>query len=150
MNDKEPKPKPKWLQKLKNIKHIEIYIAVIFVVILLLIYLSNFNSKDKTSNKSVSTKDLSVTAYIDNLETNLEEILSNIAGVSNVKVMITLNLRDIEVENSQINLKEFPEIKGVVITAKGVSNTSTKLKVLHAVEAVIDINNGNIEILSSE
>lgn len=150
MSDKETKSKPKWLLKLKNVKHIEIYIAVIFVVILLLIYLSNFNSKEKTSKKSVSTNDLSVTAYIDKLENNLEEILSNIAGVSNVKVMITLNSTDFEVENSQITLKEFPEIKGVVITAKGVNNTSNKLKVLHAVEAVIDVNNGNIEILSSE
>ena len=42
------------------------------------------------------------------------------------------------------------EIKGVVITAKGVNNTTNKLKVLHAVEAVIDVNNGNVEILSSE
>jgi len=38
----------------------------------------------------------------------------------------------------------------VVVIAKGVNNTATKLKVLHAIEAVLDISNGSIEILSSE
>ena len=148
MSEKEKKPTIRWLEKLKNIKHIEIYVAVIFVVVLLLIYLSSSKTKEKTSEKS--TNDSSVTAYIENLENNLEDILSNIAGVSNVKVMITLNINELEVKDSKIAMSKFPEIKGVLVTAKGVNNTTNKLKVLHAIEAVIDVENGNIEILSSE
>ena len=49
-------------------------VAVIFIVVLLLIYSSNFASKDKSSNKN--TNELSVISYIDRLENNLEEILS--------------------------------------------------------------------------
>ncbi|MBQ8615464.1 MAG: hypothetical protein IJ415_02740, partial [Clostridia bacterium] len=134
--------------KLKNIKHIEIYVAVIFVVILLLIYLSSTKTNEKSN--TTTTNDSSVTAYIEKMEQNLEESLSNIAGVSNVNVMITLNLSQLEVENSQISMKEFPEIKGVLVTAKGVTNTTNKMKVLHAIQAVLDVTNGNIEILSSE
>lgn len=148
MSDKEKKSSPKWLEKLKNIKHIEIYIAVIFIVILLLVYMSNFNSKDKT--KLNNTNETTVTGYVDKLEQDLESILSNIAGVSDVKVMITLNTDQIEVIDSSINLSKFPEIKGILITAKGVNDVNKKLKVLLAVESVIDIKNGNIEILSSE
>lgn len=148
MSEKEKKPTIRWLEKLKNIKHIEIYVAIIFIVVILLIYLANFNSKDKP--KTTKTNDSSVTAYIENMETNLEEILSNIAGVSDVKVMISINLNSIEVVDSKVTLTKFPEIKGVLVTAKGVNNTTNKLKVLHAVEAVIDVTNGNIEILSSE
>ena len=147
MNDKEKKPAIKWLEKLKNVKHIEIYIAVIFIVIILLIFLSNSKTKD---TKSASTNDMSVTAYIERIERNLEESLSSIAGVSDVKVMITLNTDKMEIENSEIVLTKFPEIKGVLVTAKGVSNTTNKLKVLHAIQAVIDVTNGNIQILSSE
>ena len=147
MSEKEKKP-IKWLEKLKNVKHIEIYISILFVVVLLLIFFSTKTSKDKKTLEK--TYDSSVAAYIDNLETNLEEILSNIAGVSNVKVMITINLSDLEVENSKITLTKFPEIRGVLVTAKGVNNTANKLKMLHAIEAVIEVNNGNIEILSSE
>lgn len=148
MSEKEKKPTIRWLEKLKNIKHIEIYVAIIFIVIILLIFLSTNKTKEQTSEQT--TNDLSVTAYIENMEQSLEESLSNIAGVSNVKVMITLNLSELEVVDDKINLTKFPEIKGVLVTAKGVSNTSNRLKVLHAIEAVIDIKNGNIEILSSE
>ena len=148
MSDKERKPTIRWLEKLKNIKHIELYVAVIFIVILLLIFLSN--NKTKESSTKVSTNDMSVTTYIERMEKNLEESLSSISGVSDVKVMITLNLDNLEVSNSQITMSTFPEIKGVLVTAKGVNNTTNKLKVLHAIEAVIDIKSGNIEILSSE
>jgi len=141
---KEKKAGFKWLEKLKKIKHIEIYIAIAFLIIILLIYLSNFTKKTKSND------DMTVTSYVEQLENNLEDILSNVGGVSNVKVMITLDMASANIENSNISLPNFPEIKGVLITAKGVNNTATKLKVLHAVEAVMDIKNGNIEILSSD
>ncbi len=148
MSDNEKKSGFKFLEKLKKIKHIEVYIAIIFIVVLLLIYMSNFNNSSGTSSNN--STEMTVTAYIENLETRLQEILSNIGGVSDVKVLITLDMNTASVDNSNIILDKFPEIKGVLITAKGVENTAIKLKVLEAVEAVIDITNGNIEILSSE
>lgn len=147
MSEKEKKPTIRWLEKLKNIKHIEIYVAIIFVVILLLIYLSSNKTKDISK---ATANDSSVTSYISTIERDLENSLSNIAGISEVKVMITLSLDDLQVENSNISMTKFPAIKGVLITAKGVNNTTNKMKVLHAVQAVIDVTNGNIEILSSE
>lgn len=148
MSDNEKKSGFKFLEKLKKIKHIEVYIAIIFIVVLLLIYLGNFNKSSGTSTNNSS--EMTVTAYIDDLENRLQEILSNIGGVSDVKVLITLDMDTATVSDSNIVLDKFPAIKGVLITAKGVGDTATKLKVLHAVEAVIDITNGNIEILSSE
>ena len=149
MNDNEKKSGLKILDKLKKIKHIEVYIAIIFIVILLLIYMSNFAGK-KSGTSTVTKDDVSINAYISNLEDNLENILNNVSGVSDVKVMITLDMNVASVTDSCITLDKFPPIKGVIVTAKGLNDTSTKLKVLHAVEAVIDITNGNIEILSSE
>ena len=147
MSEKENTHRIRWLEKIKNIKHIEIYIAIIFVVIILLIFFSNRTQNKKTE---VNTNEMTVSAYINSMENELEEILSNIAGVSNVNVMISLNLNDLEVIDNNINLKKFPAVNGVLITAKGVNVTATRLKVLHAIEAVIDVKNGNIEILSSE
>ena len=80
----------------------------------------------------------------------MEKSLSSIAGVSDVNVMITLNLNQLQVENNKVVMSKFPEIKGVLVTAKGVNNTTNKMKVLHAIQAVVDVTNGNIEILSSE
>lgn len=147
MSEKEKKPTIRWLEKLKNIKHIEIYVAIIFIVIILLIFISTKSTKETNTS---ATNDMSITGYISNVEARLEQSLSNIAGVSDVKVMITLNMDKLTVENEKIVMSTFPEIKGVLVTAKGVNNTTNKLKVLHAIEAVIDIKNGNIEILSSE
>ena len=149
MSDNEKKSGFKWFEKLKKIKYIEIYVAILFIVILLLIYMSS-STKSRSDNDDSIADTLTVTAYIDRLESNLEATLSNIGGVSDVKVMITLNMSEAEVTDSQISLNKFPEIRGVIVTAKGVDNTAIKLKVLHAVEAVIDIRNGNIEIISSQ
>ena len=147
MDNNERKPGIKWLEKLKRIKHIEIYITIIFVVLLMLLFFSG-NSKTKETSRSLS--EMTITTYVEDLETNLEEILSKIGGVSNVKVMITLEMDKAYLENSTIKISEFPKIKGVVVTAKGVNETSIKMKVLHAIEAVIDVTNGNIQILCSE
>jgi len=149
MSDKEKRASPKWLEKLKNIKHIEIYIAIIFIIILALIFMSNYNTIGTKQNNKISSE-LTVTDYVEGVEQNLEEILTNIEGVTNVKVMITLDMSQADVVDSKINLNKFPNIKGVIITANGVSDTSTRMKVLHAVEAVLEITNGNIEILSSD
>ncbi len=147
MNEKTTKTN-KWLDKLKKVKHIEIYIAIIFIVILGLIYMSNFTGKTSSSTIK-NTSDLTVTAYVEDLENNLKEIIESIGGVSNVKVMITLDMSNAEVQDSKINLSTFPPIKGIVVTAKGVKDISVKMSVLQAVEAVIDITNTNIEIISS-
>ena len=146
----EEKKSFSFIEKLKKVKHIEIYIAIIFIVILLLIYMSNFKSNTGISNNTTTTNDMSVTAYIDNLEKNLGEILSSIGGVSDVRVLISLDINQASIENSQITLSEFPPIKGVVVTAKGVNNSMLKMKVLEAIQAVIDVPNGNIQILSGE
>lgn len=146
MNEK--KFAPKWLEKLKKIKHIEVYIAIIFILVLLIINFSG--TKTKVTKDNSNKSNLSVTGYIQDMENNLEEILSNISGVDNVKVMITLDMGNIGVTNSMLDLNSFPPIKGVIVTAKGVDDHQTKLKVLQAVEAVIEITNGNVQILSSD
>lgn len=150
MSDKEKRASPKWLEKLKNIKHIEIYIAIIFIVVLVLIFMSNYSTDSSTKGVEKNSNEITVTDYVESVENNLEEILTNIEGVTNVKVMITLDMSQADVVDSKINLNKFPNIKGVIVTANGVSNTTTRMKVLHAIEAVLEVTNGNIEILSSD
>ena len=77
-----------FLQKLKNIKHIEIYLLCIFAIVLVIIYSTSIKSK----NVNKETQD-SFTAqeYSEYLERKLSNILSNISGAGAVKVMITLD-----------------------------------------------------------
>lgn len=111
----------KLFQKLKSIKHIEIIVAVIFAVIVLLIYLSSVNPVKKTQS-SAST----------NLEMRLESILSDIEGAGNVSVLI----------NNTDN-----QIDGVIIVASGADDVFVKMNILKAVETVLKIPTAQIEIL---
>lgn len=152
MSDKPSRSKFKWVEKLKNIKHIEIYITLIFAIILLLIFFSSTGSK-KTSKSSYAssnkTTQTTITNYVDDMETKLEQILSQIQGASNVSVMLTMDMANTEVEDNVVKATNFPDVKGIVIVAKGVENTAVKMNILKAVQAVIDISSGRIEILSS-
>jgi stage III sporulation protein AG len=71
-----------WFAKVKKIKNIEIAVAVIALALILIIYAGVNGIKNKTEEKSVD-------AETDELEARLEDVLSNITGVGEVKVMIT-------------------------------------------------------------
>lgn len=154
MSDK-PKTKFKWVEKLKNIKHIEIYIILIFAIVLMLIFFSSTGSNNKSkslnySNSSTNTnQQTTITTYVSDMETKLEQILSQVQGASNVNVMITLDMSSTLIKEDTIETTAFPKVKGIVIVAKGVENTAVKMNILKAVQAVIDISSGRIEILSS-
>ena len=78
----------KFFQKLKSIKHIEIIFAIILGAVVLLIYLSTFNSGSKKTSSLSAT---STTEYVSMLEQKLENIVAKINGVGNASVMITLS-----------------------------------------------------------
>lgn len=81
--------KNQFFKKLKNIKHIEIYIAIIFIVILIAIYFVDFN---KSSGTSTTTASASYTAYeyANYVEDKLEKVLSNIKNAGKVSVMVSI------------------------------------------------------------
>ena len=117
-----------------------------------MIFFSSTGSTNKSSNTAKlnnSVEETTITTYVSNMETKLEDILSQIQGASNVNVMITLDMTSSTVKENIIETTNFPEVKGVVIVAKGVENTAVKMNILKAVQAVIDISSGRIEILSS-
>ena len=78
-------------EKIKQIKHWEIYAAVIVVVIMLGIYLSTMRS-GSSGNKSKTSEVTTVTntdsSYASQLETKLENVLSCLAGAGHVAVMV--------------------------------------------------------------
>ena len=178
-NEKNEKKKMfvggKLFQKLKSIKHIEIIIAIILGAIVLLIYLSTFNS----SSKKTSTTATSTTEYASMLESKLESIIAKIDGVGNVSVMITLSSgpeyvyatdeetqtnknesngtitstsistsSPVIISNEMVVIKEImPSVGGVVVVAGGAGNTKVKLEIIKAIQALVDVPQANIEVL---
>ncbi len=83
----------KWFEKLKKIKHLEIYLVVLLACAVLLIWFVDFG--DKKTKNSGATETVSSTSstleYAKELEGRLEKALSNISGAGYVKVMITFD-----------------------------------------------------------
>lgn len=86
----------KFINKLRSIKHIEIYIAIIVALIVCGAYFLSIGNKNK-SGDSISTKNdnnelnfSSSQEYVTYLENKLESVITNVKGVSGANVVITL------------------------------------------------------------
>lgn len=112
-------------------------------------------------------------AYTEILEKNLEETLGEMTGVSQVKVMITLEngveyipayetekggsvteeqhavvLQKKDGEEAFVLKERLPVIKGVLVVAKGVENIETERSIIEAVKTVFDISAGRVKVLA--
>ena len=75
--------------KIKQIKHWEIYAAVVVVVVMLGIYLSGMTGKKKSEQPSTVTMVTSNdSSYAAQMETKLQKVLSCIVGAGKVSVMV--------------------------------------------------------------
>lgn len=83
----------KLFEKLKKVKHIEIYLVVLLACAILLIWFVDWGGH-KTKNSGTTDASLSTSStskYAKELESRLETALSTISGAGNVKVMITFD-----------------------------------------------------------
>ena len=81
--------KNQFLKKLKNIKHIEIYIAIIFIIVLAGIFFVDFGG-GKNAETETSIKEYTTYEYANYIENKLERVLSNINGAGKVSVMVSV------------------------------------------------------------
>lgn len=165
----------KLFQKLKSIKHIEIIIAVIFGAIILLIYLSTLNKNDsqlsyQTTSISeyatmLETKLEKVIKQIDGVgnvsvmitiisgpeyvyATNDEEKININEGNGSTTTSTTITKEPIIISNDMVVIQEImPKIGGVVVVAGGAEDTKVKLEIIKTVQALLDVPQGNIEVI---
>ena len=164
--------------KVKGIRHFEIYLALILGLIVCVLYFSFFVDKNTNDTKSeISTGEFSSTEeYVDLLENKLCNVLSNITGVGDVSAIITLDggftyeyAVDSETNTTNSGSSEtsvtvdttilvngepivvkviYPEIKGVVIVADGSENFAIKMNIMEAVQTLLNVETNSITILS--
>ena len=165
-------------EKIKKVKHIEIYIAVGLAIILAIIYFTSLrpsSQQQATENDNLSANYSSSQEYVSYLENKLENVLAMVKGAGDVEVIITLEkgfeyiyLTDEEtrttsngtivttssvvmIDGSPILQEEiYPIIKGVVIVAQGASDVSVRMDMLSVLQTVIDIDNSKINIIEGE
>lgn len=178
MNKIMDKLKSLWikLKTIKHIEiYCGILCVILVFVIYLNCFSTSKKNKDVVSEDSNQTFS-STLEYVDYLENKLCNVLSKISGVDDVDVIITLEsgfgyeyvteeetktttngatsttittTTVVMVSNEPIvNQEIYPKIKGVVVVAKGAEDAGLKLKILSAIQTVLNVSNSNITILS--
>ncbi len=163
-------------ERIKKVKHFEIYIAVGLAIIIAVIYFSFLKAPSQnkdTNNKidNVSSNFSSSGEYIDDLENRLENVITLVKAAGNVEVVVTLEkgfeyvyateeetrttangttitTSNIVMVNGKPVIKEeiYPVVQGIVIVASGANNVSVKMDILSIVQTVIEIENSKINI----
>ncbi len=166
-------------QKIKNIKHIEIYIALILAVIIGGVYFikiskNDSHAKDTTTNDTNITNFSSSQEYATFLENKLENVLKEIQGAKDVDVMLTIekgfeyvylteeetrttsngtqitSTNVVLIDGKPVIVQEvYPTVKGMLVLVKGANDVSTRLNIISAIQTVIDIDASKINILSA-
>lgn len=161
---------------LKKNRNIVLLFIAIFIFGIFLMFADKFQldskNKQNTENNINETKE----EFYENTEQKLANILSNVKGVGEVKVMIEYsegkesimaenrksetnlqsdnnqNRNETEIafsNNSPVLLKEiYPKVKGVIIVAQGGDNVEIKNQLISAVMSLLDLDANKIEVLT--
>lgn len=80
----------KWWEKIKQIKHWEIYAAGLVVIVMLGIYLTSLKGNQHCDDAvdTITTVNTSDSSYATQLENKLQKVLSCLAGAGHVAVMV--------------------------------------------------------------
>lgn len=164
-------------EKVRKIKHIEIYLTVFVAIIIAIIYFSLISSNstqgDSSTNDDNITQEFSSSMeYVNYLENKLENVLTKVKGAGNVEVAITLEKgfeyiyateeetkttsngtsvtseTVVMVDGQPLLLEEiYPIVQGIVVVSSGVDDISVRLNILSVLQTVIEIDNSKINII---
>ncbi len=167
-------------EKIKKVKHIEIYLAIGLAVIVALAYFAFIVPKkqsktDTTKNDNVSATFSSSNEYIEYLENKLENVITRVKGVGDTDVIITLEKgfeyvyvtedetrttsNGIDITTSSVVMVDgkpvikeeiYPVVKGIVVIATGVNDVGVKMNIISIIQTVIDIDYAKINILEGK
>lgn len=153
-------------QKLKGVKNIEIVIALVLAAIVLLVFFGNFGHNTTKENSS----EYSFSEYVNGVENKIESVISQIdgAGVTEIVISFAGGIQqeyayttekvtdgDKTTETNTLVLvsgkpvlitEKFPEIQGIVIVADGAGDAAVRLEIIRAVQALLQVPNGKIEV----
>lgn len=156
----------KFIASIKSKKHLEVWIAVIAVVLMLVLYFSARGGKtQKTVAATSSSQD-----YCKKTEAELVTALEAMQGVGKVKAVIswesgvekiiayatnssgsnistTPTVIQQNGQSAPIVLKElYPKALGVVIICQGGNNVAIQLDVIRAVSVMLDIEQSKVNV----
>lgn len=145
----------KALLEKKRWKGKDLMIAIVIIGVLIAVLFiptgerkGNDFAEIQTSVGEASSADTSL-EYEEELEVRLEAILSQMEGVGEVEVMITLKSSTRTRDNSftYTTQNTYPEVEGVFVVSQGGDDSSVKLAITEAIQALFGIDVHKIKIV---
>ena len=118
----------KFFAKLKSIKNIEMYVALILAVIVILLVF--VGSGTKNTSKTVADD-----TYIGKMEHKICSVIQNIAGCGKADVVISYS------ENEQ-------NVTGVVVVAEGANDPIFRFKIVEVVVTLLDVDQSAVAVFA--
>lgn len=167
-------------EKIKKVKHIEIYLSIGLALVVALAYFAFIVPKKKTKSEVPNVDNVSTTfsnsnEYIEYLENKLENVITRVKGVGDTEVIITLEKgfeyvyvtedemrttsNGINITSSSVVMVDgkpvikeeiYPVVKGIVVIATGVNDVGVKMNIISIIQTVIDVDNSKISIFEGK
>lgn len=174
-DEKTKRNLPDWLQRIKNIKHIEIIAVLIVIAIIIVAYTYTVKGKNVTETNSPSETET--------LTAELTNILKKIDGVGDVEILILYNggkqleiasktekHTDVEVNGDRTttttNESSVPVIvdgdkpliigekraviDGVIVVADGGGNNNIKVQIMQALSKLLKIDFDKVQVFKAK
>ena len=149
-------------------KFLQLFAIIIAIIIVFLIFFSEFDFFDKPTTNSKTIN--SFQDYVYGIEKKVEETIANLEGVGKVSVSITFEssiekkyaYESVTETSNGITTEELllykgepivineimPEIKGVVVVAKGASNAVVRLNIIRSIQILLGVTYDKIEVFN--
>ena len=118
----------KFFEKLKSVKNIEIYIALILAAIVVIIIFAGSGTKNTSNSVSDDT-------YIGQMEHKICSVIENMAGCGKAEVAISYNNND-------------ESVIGVVVVAEGASDPIVRFKIVEVVVTLLGIDSSSVQVFT--
>ena len=161
----------KILAALKKYKY-----AVLVLLLGIALMLLPFGKKEETTETEVQVETLSDEAYAQALEQRLEDMLCQVSGAGQVRVMLTLQTgsrteyqTDTQISDSETQSQEerktvilsegsaydkaavsavqYPRFQGALILCQGADQSTVRLSLVNAVAALTGLSSGQITVI---
>ena len=150
--------------------------AVLVLLLGIALMLLPFGKKEETTETEVQVETLSDEAYAQTLEQRLEDMLCQVSGAGQVRVMLTLQTgsrteyqTDTQISNSETQSQEerktvilsegsaydkaavsavqYPRFQGALILCQGADQSTVRLSLVNAVAALTGLSSGQITVI---
>lgn len=122
-------------------KNIVIIMGIVGIGLIFISTLSAFNPSEQNDTS------YSVTEYKDDMQSSVENLLSQVDGVGNVTVLLTIenSVECVYLENNSTKTKEIePIIRGVVVACDGGDDPIVIERVLNVVTKALNISSAKV------